>query len=45
MEFEEWLSANIDAVVCDYGVLVRIFERCVRRPIACTSQKWVMRKA
>ncbi|MND63256.1 putative adenosine monophosphate-protein transferase fic [compost metagenome] len=33
VEEGEWLQANIDAVLCDYGALVRIFERCVGRPI------------
>lgn len=26
---QEWISANIDAVVCDYSSLQRIFERCI----------------
>lgn len=33
VEEGEWLSANIDAVFCEYGGLVRIFERCVGQPI------------
>ncbi len=33
VEEGEWLSANIDAVFCNYGALVRIFERCIGRPI------------
>jgi cell filamentation protein len=30
---EEWLRANIDAVFCDYDALMRIFGRCIGRPI------------
>lgn len=33
VEEGEWLRANIDAVLCDYGALVRIFERCIGQPI------------
>ena len=33
VEEGEWLGANIDAVLCDYGALVRIFERCIGQPI------------
>ncbi|MCO6060377.1 cell filamentation protein Fic [Pseudomonas sp. MOB-449] len=33
VEEGEWLSANIDAVFCDYGALVRIFDRCIGQPI------------
>lgn len=29
----EWIQANIDAVVCDYAGLVRVFERCVGQAI------------
>ena len=25
----EWIQANIEAVVCDYSALVRVFDRCV----------------
>lgn len=25
----EWVQANIDAVVCDYSALVRVFEKCI----------------
>ena len=25
----EWIAANIDAVICDYAALKRIFERCI----------------
>ncbi|MFV0889030.1 Fic/DOC family protein [Metapseudomonas otitidis] len=25
----EWIRANIDAVVCDYGALTHIFDRCI----------------
>ncbi|MFI8482888.1 putative adenosine monophosphate-protein transferase Fic [Pseudomonas sp. NPDC078700] len=30
----EWMQANIDAVVCDYAGLGRIFDRCIGQPIA-----------
>ncbi|MFJ3481940.1 putative adenosine monophosphate-protein transferase Fic [Pseudomonas sp. NPDC090202] len=33
VEPEEWLRANIDAVVCEYSALVRVFERCIGRSI------------
>lgn len=33
VEQQEWIQANIDAVVCDYAALERVFERCVGRPI------------
>lgn len=26
---DEWVRANIDAVVCDYGALINIFEKCI----------------
>ncbi|MDH4872174.1 putative adenosine monophosphate-protein transferase Fic [Pseudomonas sp. BN515] len=29
VERQEWIQANIDAVVCDYRGLIQIFERCV----------------
>ncbi|WP_371580009.1 hypothetical protein [Metapseudomonas resinovorans] len=29
-----WLQANVDAVVCDYGEWIRIFERCIGSPSA-----------
>ncbi|WP_044871331.1 hypothetical protein [Pseudomonas sp. LFM046] len=34
VEEGEWLQANIDAVVCDYRALIRIFDRCIGQPIA-----------
>ncbi|MDT4838735.1 putative adenosine monophosphate-protein transferase fic [compost metagenome] len=33
VEEGEWLRANIEAVFCDYGALVRIFGRCIGRSI------------
>lgn len=30
----EWVAANIAAVVCDYGPLSRIFQRCIGAPLA-----------
>jgi cell filamentation protein len=33
VEQREWIQANIDAVVCDYSTLERVFERCIGRPI------------
>jgi cell filamentation protein len=30
---EEWIDANIAAVVCDYSALESIFERCIREPL------------
>lgn len=32
-EPEEWVHANIDAVVCDYSALESIFERCIGKGI------------
>lgn len=29
----EWIQANIDAVVCDYQAMTAIFERCIGQPI------------
>lgn len=29
----EWIQANIDAVVCDYTALARIFDRCIGQSI------------
>ncbi|GAB3394474.1 hypothetical protein GCM10027514_40480 [Azotobacter armeniacus] len=26
---EEWIRANVDAVVCDYGALVALFDKCI----------------
>ncbi|WP_342242891.1 putative adenosine monophosphate-protein transferase Fic [Pseudomonas sp. OTU5201] len=34
VEEGEWLQANVDAVVCDYSALIRIFDRCIGPPIA-----------
>jgi cell filamentation protein len=34
VEQHEWTQANIDAVVCDYSTLERVFERCIGRSIA-----------
>ncbi|WP_434680292.1 putative adenosine monophosphate-protein transferase Fic [Pseudomonas sp. R1-18] len=33
VEMKEWTQANIDAVVCDYTALQRIFERCIGEQI------------
>ncbi len=33
VEPDEWVQANIDAVVCDYRALESIFERCIGRNI------------
>jgi cell filamentation protein len=33
VEKREWIQANIDAVVCDYSTLERVFERCIGRSI------------
>jgi cell filamentation protein len=29
----EWAQANIDAVVCSYSAMERVFERCIGQPI------------
>lgn len=34
VDTQEWIQANIDAVVCDYAALTRVFERCVGQPIS-----------
>lgn len=34
VEAEEWTQANIDAVRCEYGVLIHVFERCIGKPIS-----------
>lgn len=34
VEAQEWIQANIDAVVCDYAALTKVFERCVGQPIS-----------
>jgi cell filamentation protein len=33
VEENEWIGANIDAVLCDYRALERIFARCIGQPI------------
>jgi len=33
VEEREWIQANIDAVVCDYRALARIFQRCIGQAI------------
>jgi len=33
VEAEEWTQANIDAVECEYGALINVFERCIGKPI------------
>lgn len=30
----EWMQANIDAVICDYTALARIFDRCIGQAFA-----------
>lgn len=30
----EWIRANIDAVVCDYSALNRIFDRRIGQPVS-----------
>ncbi|MDT4853357.1 putative adenosine monophosphate-protein transferase fic [compost metagenome] len=34
IEEGEWIQANINAVVCDYNALIRIFDRCIGQPIS-----------
>ncbi|MBX8475765.1 putative adenosine monophosphate-protein transferase Fic [Pseudomonas capsici] len=34
VDVQEWTQANIDAVVCDYTALIRVFEKCIGRPIS-----------
>lgn len=34
VEEDEWIQANIDAVVCDYAALIRVFDRCIGGQIA-----------
>lgn len=34
VDAQEWIQANIDAVVCDYAALTGVFERCVGQPIS-----------
>lgn len=31
---QEWAQANIDAVVCNYAAMERVFERCIGQPIS-----------
>ena len=33
VEEHEWIQANIDAVVCDYQLMTRIFHRCIGQAI------------
>ena len=33
VEENEWIGANIDAVLCDYRAQERIFARCIGQPI------------
>lgn len=33
VDVQEWLHANIDAVVCDYQALTGVFERCIGAPL------------
>jgi cell filamentation protein len=34
VDAQEWIQANIDAVVCDYDALKSVFERCIGLPIS-----------
>ncbi|MEE4617237.1 Fic family protein [Pseudomonas alliivorans] len=34
VEAEEWTQANIDAIHCEYGALIHVFERCIGKPIS-----------
>jgi cell filamentation protein len=34
VDAQEWVQANIDAVVCDYAALTSVFERCIGQPIS-----------
>jgi cell filamentation protein len=34
VDAQEWIQANVDAVVCDYAALTRVFERCVGQMIS-----------
>ena len=31
---QEWVDANVAAVICDYAPLEAVFQRCVGQPIA-----------
>lgn len=33
IEMNQWIQANIDAVVCDYRAMGTVFERCIGQPL------------
>ncbi|WP_122315645.1 putative adenosine monophosphate-protein transferase Fic [Pseudomonas cichorii] len=34
VDVQEWTQANIDAVVCDYTALTKVFAKCIGQPIS-----------
>jgi len=39
VDAQEWIQANIDAVVCDYAALTKVFDRCIGQPISEWPQR------